>query len=144
VRRPESQRKECLAGGTPILTQRGPVAIERIRIGDLVLAKHFETGEVQFQPVLRTTTRAPEPLIRIILAENADGKNQVIRASGGHPFWVSGKGWVRARELTTGSRLHGLERFMDVKDLEVEEKPTKTYNFVVSEFHSYFVGPEAV
>ena len=144
MRRPESQRKECLAGATPILTQRGPVAIERIRIGDLVLAKHFETGEVQFQPVLRTTTRAPEPLIRIILAENADGKNQVIRASGGHPFWVSGKGWVRAREITTGSRLHGLERFMDVKDLEVEEKPTKTYNFVVSEFHSYFVGPEAV
>ena len=144
VRRSESQRKECLAGGTPILTQRGPIAIERIRIGDLVLAKHFDTGEVRFQPVLRTTTRAPEPLIRITLAENAAGKSQVIRASGGHPFWVSGKGWVRARELTAGSRLHGLERFIDVKEVEFEEKPTKTFNLVVSEFHSYFVGPEAV
>jgi hypothetical protein len=144
VRRSEVRRKECLAGGTPILTQRGPIAIERIRIGDLVLAKHFDTGEVRFQPVLRTTTRAPEPLIRITLAENADGKNQVIRASGGHPFWVSGKGWVRARELTAGSRLHGLERFTDVKEVEVEEKATKTYNLVVSEFHSYFVGSEAI
>lgn len=80
----------------------------------------------------------------LTLAENADGKSQVIRASGGHPFWVSGKGWVRARELTAGSRLHGLERFIDVKEVEFEEKPTKTFNLVVSEFHSYFVGPEAV
>ncbi len=143
-RRSESQRKECLAGGTPILTQRGPIAIERIRIGDLVLSKHFETGEVRLQPVLRTTIREPEPLIRITLAESADGKSQVIRASGGHPFWVSGKGWVRARELDAGARLHGLERFTQIKEVEVEEKVTKTYNLVVSDFHSYFVGPEAV
>ena len=144
VRRTESQRKECLAGGTPILTQRGPIAIERIRIGDLVLAKHFETGEVRFQPVLRTTVREPEPLVRVTLAENAEGKSQVIRASGGHPFWVSGTGWVRARELNAGARLHGLERFTQVKEVEVEEKATKTYNLVVSDFHSYFVGPEAI
>ncbi len=143
-RRSEGQRKECLAGGTPILTQRGPIAIERIRIGDLVLSKHFETGEVRLQPVLRTTIREPEPLIRITLAESADGKSQVIRASGGHPFWVSGKGWVRARELDAGARLHGLERFTQIKEVEVEEKVTKTYNLVVSDFHSYFVGPEAV
>ncbi len=142
--RSESQRKECLAGGTPILTQRGPIAIERIRIGDLVLSKHSETGEVRFQPVLRTTIREPEPLIRITLAENVDGKSQVIRASGGHPFWVSGKGWVRARDLVEGARLHGLERFTQIKEVEVEEKATKTYNLVVSDFHSYFVGPEAV
>ncbi len=140
----EGQRKECLAGGTPILTQRGPIAIERIRIGDLVLAKHFETGEVRFQPVLRTTIREPERLIRITLSENAEGKSHVIRASGGHPFWVSGKGWVRARELDEGVRLHGLERFTQVKEVEVEEKATKTYNLVVADFHSYFVGSEAI
>ena len=142
--RREGQHKECLAGGTPILTQRGPIAIERIRIGDLVIAKHFETGEVRFQPVLRTTIREPERLIRITLAENAEGKSQVIRASGGHPFWVSGKGWVRARELDEGMRLHGLERFTQVKEVEVEEKATKTYNLVVADFHSYFVGSEAI
>ncbi len=144
IGRTEGQRKECLAGGTPILTQRGPIAIERIRIGDLVLAKHFETGEVRFQPVLRTTVREPELLIRITLAENEDGKSQVIRASGGHPFWVSGTGWVRARNLDAGARLHGLERFTQVKEVEVEKKATKTYNLVVSDFHSYFVGPEAI
>ena len=64
------ERKDCLAGGTPILTQRGPIGIERVRIGDMVLSKHPETGEVRFQPVMRTTVRAPEKLIRITLAEN--------------------------------------------------------------------------
>jgi hypothetical protein len=144
TRERRGQRCECLAGGTPILTQRGPIAIERIRIGDLVLAKHFDTGEVRFQPVLRTTTRAPEPLIRITLAENADGKSQTIRASGGHPFWVNGKGWLRARELKAGLRLHGLERSIEIQKVEVEEKETKTFNLVVSDFHSYFVGSEAI
>ncbi len=144
IGRSEGQRKECLAGGTPILTQRGPIAIERIRIGDLVLSKHFETGEVRFQPVLRTTVREPELLIRITLSAESEGKSQVIRASGGHPFWVSGKGWVRARDMEAGARLHGLERFTQVKEVEVEEKATKTYNLVVSDFHSYFVGPDAI
>ncbi len=56
----ESRKKECLAGGTPVLTERGPVNIERIRMGDMVLAKHQTTGEVRLQPVLRTSIREPE------------------------------------------------------------------------------------
>jgi tetratricopeptide (TPR) repeat protein len=143
-RRTVRERKDCLAGGTPILTQRGPIGIERVRIGDMVLSKHSETGEVRFQPVMRTTVRAPENLIRITLAENSQGHQQVIRASGGHPFWVSGKGWVRARELEVGSRLHGLEDAMEVNDVAVEEKATKTYNLVVRDFHSYFVGSDGI
>lgn len=138
------ERKDCLAGGTPILTQRGPVGIERVRIGDMVLSKHPETGELRFQPVMRTTVRAPENLIRITLAENAQGRPQVIRASGGHPFWVSGKGWVRARELEVGSRLHGLEEAMEVNDVTVEAKATRTYNLVVRDFHTYLVGPGGI
>ncbi len=139
-----TRRKECLAGGTPIVTQRGMIAIERVRIGDLVLAKHSVTGELRFQPVLRTTVREPEQLIRLTLTsdEGDAGKatEQVIRASGGHPFWVSGQGWMRARQLEAGMRLHGLKGFMVVKSSEVEEQATRTFNLVVDDFHSYFAG----
>ena len=133
----DKYKKDCLASGTPILTQRGPVNVERVRIGDLVLSKHPETGEVRFSPVLRTTIREPEPLIRIALEGES---NRAIRASGGHPFWVSGKGWLKARELTPGMRLHGLEQFSEVIGVEEETKPTRTYNLVVADFHSYFIG----
>ncbi|MFO0940786.1 MAG: polymorphic toxin-type HINT domain-containing protein [Pirellulales bacterium] len=138
------EKKDCLAAGTPILTQRGPIAIERVRIGDLVMAKNAETGEVRFCTVLSTTIRDPEPLIRVTLESNTGKSEQVLRASGGHPFWVSGKGWVRARELQSGMRLHGLERSSEVKEVSLEEKPTRTYNLLVDGFHSYFIGQAAI
>jgi hypothetical protein len=128
-------KKDCLAGGTPILTQRGPVAIERIRIGDLVFSQHPETGEVKLQPVLRTTVREPSPLVRIVIGE------VVLRASGGHPFWVAGRGWLRARQLEPGMRVHGLGQSAEVREVKVEEKPTRSFNLVVANFHTYFVAP---
>ncbi len=131
----ERHKKDCLAGGTPILTQCGPVAVERVRIGDLVLAQHPDTGEVSLQPVLRTTFREPENLIRIQVGE------ETLRASGGHPFWVSGQGWTRARELKPGMRLHGLSEAAEVRDVHVEDKAMRSFNLVVANFHSYFVGP---
>ncbi len=138
------RKKDCLAGGTPVLTQRGRIAIERVRIGDLVIAKNAQTGEVRFCPVLSTTIRDPEQLIRVTLDGDPNQSEQVIRASGGHPFWVSGKGWIRARELEVGMRLHGLEQYSEVKNVQVEEKPTRTYNLIVDSFHTYFVGQAGI
>ena len=50
----------CLAAGTPVWTDQGLLAIEKISVGDRVLAQDIETGELGYKPVLRTTTR---PLI---------------------------------------------------------------------------------
>ena len=46
--------------------------------------------------------------------------------------------------LETGMRLHGLENFSTIEKVDLEDKSTKTYNLVINEFHSYFVGPEAI
>ena len=51
--------------GTPVWTNGGFVAVEKIRTGDMVLAQNPETGELAYKPVLRTTTRAAAPLVRI-------------------------------------------------------------------------------
>jgi hypothetical protein len=137
-RAPGRQSKDCLAGGTPIVTELGPIAVDRIRMGDLVLAKHELTGELAFKPVLRTTVRAPEKLIRIQVGE------ETIRASGGHPFWVTGQGWTRARELKAGMVLHGASSPSEIKSIVEEEEPAKTFNLVVADFHSYFAGSAKV
>ncbi len=122
--------------------------IERIRMGDMVLAKHQTTGEVRLQPVLRTSIREPEPLIRITLEDASHaGSGQgttIIRASGGHPFWVSGSGWLRARLLTAGMQLHCLSGVAVIKKVELEDTPARTYNLIVEDFHSYFVSNLAV
>jgi len=54
---PVPRRHECFVAGTPVWTVSGPVAIEKIRVGDLVLSQALDTGELAFQPVLQTTQR---------------------------------------------------------------------------------------
>ena len=125
---------DCLAAGTQVWTELGSAPIEKIKVGDRVLAQNVETGELAFKPVLRTTLRPKSDLLHL----EADGAAFV--ASGGHPFWVSGRGWLKARELEPGMLLHGVTSTTAVRS--VDAGPTDvTYNLIVADFHTYFVGP---
>ncbi len=128
-----NERHECLAAGTLILTNRGPIGVEQIRLGDLVLARHPATGETLMKPVVQTTHRPPEKLLQISFGEN------MIRASGGHPFWISGQGWIRARNIKSGMIIHGLSQPAEVTSVFVEEEASPSFNLIVDDFHSYFV-----
>ena len=124
---------ECLVAGTMVWTVRGPWEIEKIRIGDLVLAQHPESGELAYKPVLRTTVRPKGRLLKF----QAGGETCIC--SGGHLFWVAGTGWVKSRDLASGQILHGAAGPVHVSSIEpgTEEE---TYNLVVADFHTYFVG----
>jgi len=131
---PPVRRSDCLAAGTTVWTDAGSVAIERIQVGDLVLSQDPETGELAYKPVLRTTVRPLGPLVRV---ETVDG--EVFQTSGGHLFWVAGEGWVRAREMRSGMELHGVSGATLVS-LTEDGPELETYNLIVADFHSYFVG----
>jgi DnaJ-domain-containing protein 1 len=123
----------CLNAGTPIWTEQGPVAVERICIGDLVLSRDVETGELAYKPVLLTTVRSKRQL-----TEFSVGKEK-IQATGGHLFWVSGSGWVRTKELQPSQVLHTATSPAKVSDVQ-PGIVAETYNLVVADFHTYFVG----
>lgn len=133
------QRAECFAAGTLVWCNTGTIPIERVRVGDLVLAQDIETGELAFKPVLRTTTRPAEPLATVQIG------NETFRTTRGHLFWVSGRGWVKARDLQSGMQVHGLGGGHPVilVDDETDEED-ETYNLVVGDFNTYFVGDERV
>jgi hypothetical protein len=124
---------ECLGAGTPVWTVKGPREIEQVRVGDLVLSQHSETGELAFKPVLGTTVRPSAPLTRI----GAGG--DVFQASGGHLFWVAGEGWVKASELRSGQVLHSAAGPVHISTVE-PSAAAETYNLVVADFSTYFVG----
>jgi hypothetical protein len=124
---------ECLVAGTPIWTDRGAVPVQEVRVGDLALARHPETGELAYQPVLRTTVRGDESVFR---CETAEGS---FRATGGHPFWVSGRGWTKLRDMQPGMPLHGAAGPVEVRRVTPDGEE-KTYNLVIESFHTYFVG----
>jgi hypothetical protein len=123
----------CFTAGTPVWTDRGPRPIEQLHVGDIALSKDVETGELAYRPIIRTTTREPKPLVTINL-----GPEQ-ITSTGGHPFFVPGEGWVRARELTAGQFLHTPTGTIQI-DSVTETPDEETYNLVVDGFHTYFVG----
>ncbi len=129
---PRPPMYECLLAGTPVWTDSGLVPIEQIRVGDRVLSQNPETGELAYKPVLRTTTRPPARLVKVVF----DG--EAVQSSGGHPFWVAGEGWVKARDLKPGTRLHTVSGTSEVWSAH----PTgyeETHNLVVADFHTYFV-----
>ena len=59
--------------------------------------------------------------------------DQTIRSTGGHPFWVPGKGWTKARDLTPGVALHGASGAVPV-DAVAADSVLPTYNLIVADF----------
>jgi hypothetical protein len=125
----------CLVASTPIQTDRGLRPIETIRQGDLILSQDIQTGELAMKPVIATTLRPPAKTKLIVTEENS------VRATMGHYWWIAGRGWVRTKELEPGMRIHHVTGTTTIERLE-DATDEPTYNLVVADNHSYFVGPE--
>jgi hypothetical protein len=123
----------CFAAGTPVWTIDGLMPIEKIQIGDLVLSKDVETGELTYKPVLATTFRPPSPLVKFKVG------SEPFLTSRGHLFWEPGTGWVQARRLAEGMVLHTADNPVLVSEVG-QDAAQPTYNLVVADFNTYFVG----
>jgi len=123
----------CFAAGTPVWTERGALAIEKIQVGDRVLSQDIKSGELAFKPVLSTTIRPSRPLMRLEIG------GETIVCTGGHRFWVPGEGWTKSRDLTPLTLLHTVTGTQTVSS--AKKAPTQpTYNLLVADAHDYFVG----
>ena len=66
-----------------------------------------------------------------------------IRTTPTHPFWVEGKGWIKAAYLTEGDKLMTYDgKLIEITKVEVEklDEAIKVYNFEVEDWHTYFVS----
>lgn len=127
----------CFPAGTIVWTATGACGIERVQVGDCVLAQESETGELAYKPIVGLTNRPPSPLVEV------KAGSATIRATRGHPFWVSGLGWQMAKELQTGQRLHTITGPLEIDAVStVPGEPC--YNLIVADFNTYFVSAEKV
>ena len=127
---------ECLVAGTLIQTAIGLKAVETLRTGDLVLSSNVTTGELSLKPVTTTTNRPPEPIVKVI----SDG--DIVECTAGHRWWVSGIGWVRTKDLIEGMVLHTAKGTSMLNSIEITDRKEPTFNLVVADNHTYFVGKE--
>jgi hypothetical protein len=128
---------ECLVAGTLVWTASGPTAVEKVQRGDLVLSQDVESGELSFKPVLRTTTRPRGKIIKFTAGL------ETFECSGGHVFWVSGEGWMKASQLESGMLLHTASGPAPIVSVD-RGTDAETFNLVVADFSTYFVGQQKI
>ena len=131
----------CFVEGTPVLVAGGFIAIEDIKIGDMVWAENPDTGEKELKEVVQTFINETTELIYVQV-----GSEEIITTPE-HPFYSPTKGWTAACQLRAGDILvlqNG--KYVTVENVqhEILEAPITVYNFEVADFHTYYVGKSAV
>lgn len=91
----------CFVAGTPILLADDTLkAIEQIEVGDLVVSREDETNVTTTKRVTDTIKRQAPATIVLTFANN-----EKIETTEEHPFYVEGKGFVKAGELGIGTSI---------------------------------------
>ncbi|MBD3920227.1 S8 family serine peptidase [Paenibacillus sp. PR3] len=126
---------ECFTAGTMVITLEGEKNIEDIEVGDKVLSKSEETGEVAYKEVTATFNHETDNIYRIHVGD------QTIEATFNHPFYVMGKGWTFVKDLRPGDLLVQSDgNTLKIDSKELVHKYVTVYNMTVDEFHTYFVS----
>ena len=131
----------CFVAGTLVHLADKDVAIETVKEGDLVWAENPETKERSLKRVVRTFRNQSNELVQIRTLD------EVITATPTHPFYVRGKGWVRAGDLQKGDKLCLRDGTCTLVVLTHRKKLKTTvnvYNFEVEDFHTYYVGIQGI
>jgi DNA polymerase I-like protein with 3'-5' exonuclease and polymerase domains len=84
----------CMPAGELVLTNRGYLQVQEVRVGDLVLSHKGKP-----RAVLETSTHAPQPIYQVTLANGL-----ILRTTGNHPYRTAPRegGWTPAESLKIG------------------------------------------
>jgi len=139
-----------------VKTPSGYRNIEDIRAGDKVLSYNETTKRLQVQTVAQTFIRKTDRIYTLVYDTGTK-----LQTTATHPFYIEGKGWVKAADLHLGddsllSRevsqldVYGGARLQNVSyrqskqgvivSITVEDRAETVYNFEVNETHTYLVG----
>ncbi len=133
----------CFEAGTQVHTKSGVVAIEEVRVGDLVLSKDDKTGVVDYRPVVQLFVTPEKEVFELRLSDDS-GAETVLGVTPGHPFWVKDIGWVGAANLASGIEVaNSSGGWLRVTGATWHQKKATVFNFEVEGFHTYFVGESA-
>ena len=126
----------CFGAGTLVRTLNGTQSIETLKVGDRVLTQSVRDGALGYRPVVDVHHNPPSPTF--LVKVNGD----TVVSSPFHRFWVTGKGWVMARDLKGGETLRLLDGPAKV-ELVSEGPVQKVYNLDVADDHDFFAGRAA-
>ncbi|MGQ2802175.1 Hint domain-containing protein, partial [Leptospira santarosai] len=132
----------CFVSGTLVLTGTGLKPIEKVKIGDEVLAFNPETKDQSLKRVARLFKNENAEFLKINF-----GDGEEVVTTPGHRFFTETRGFVLAGDLTkedlffdkSGEKIsiHSI-----VKETHKEKIPV--FNFEVEDYHTYYVGETCI
>lgn len=137
ARAEQARRGYCFVAGTAVQTPNGPIPIEVIAPGQLVLAQG-EDRTVGNYRVLNCSRSSIFTLFNVQVAGTL-----TLTTTRNHAFFVVGKGWTIAKNLAVADNLLALDgRALPVTAINRQRTatPMSVFNLEVETAHSYFVG----
>lgn len=129
----------CFTHDTLVTTSAGRKAIGDVMVGDEVMAFHEGDGATAAFRVAHVFAHASNHLLMLRVGD------EVIETTDEHPFWVEGRGFVKANTIAIGDRLRGLSGGVLLVDaIERQQGSFPVYNIEVSGAHTYFVGRHGI
>lgn len=135
----EGDVDQCPAGsfvaGTLIRSEQGLIPIEEVKPGDKVIAWDESKNKSGIYTVQAVQSRVATAIVTI------ETDSAQIEVTPEHPFFVQGRKWVKAGELSAGDNLVGKDDKI-TKVLRVSHKFDRrvVYNFIVDSVHTYYVS----
>jgi len=128
----------CFTGEVKVKTEFGYKPIKDIKVGDKVWAYNDTTKTLELKSVVRTIKLDFNQLYKISFGDD------YVNATYEHPFYTS-KGWKDAEDLRLGDSLfvYG-EKWVVISNITYFERPEVVYNFIVEDFHTYFVSEDDI
>jgi len=109
----------CFVAGTKVQTDEGE-NIEDVQVGDRVLSKDEDTGEVGYKEVTATFNHETDEIYTIHV------EDQTIESTYNHPFYVKDKGWTFAKDLKVEDLLVQSDgNTLSIKSIELLNKQAK-------------------
>ncbi|MGC2998532.1 DNRLRE domain-containing protein [Streptomyces sp. G35A] len=137
-----SCRRNSFLPETPVVMADGSTKpISEVEIGDQVQAVDEITGETTISPVSDVITgHGTKDLVTLSVDADGDGRSKKITATANHPFFVQGRGWVDAFQLSPGSRLSNPSGIAPEVTATSRTQAVRTvFNLTVAGSHTYFV-----
>ncbi len=119
---------------TLIWTNSGLIPISKIKEGTVVVSRDERSMRDSPQLVSEVYYRESSGIYEI---DTEFGK---IYATGEHPFWVQGEGWIAARDLAEEHPIATVNGDVLVFEVKYIQRPTTVYNFSVANTPNYFAS----
>lgn len=130
--------------GTQVLMADGTKkSIDKVKVGDKVLATDPKTGKSRTETVTATIIgKGKKRLVKVTVFGGAkDGASSAVVATEGHPFWVPAVGeWVDAGDLEPGDSVwtsSGTE--LRISEVQEWTERATVHNLTVNDLHTYYV-----